>query len=163
MMSLKNTFVYMQFHPVAYIVKLKIEMTMAELIVKVAREPNTNEPQYSSRTATNPPRSFATNRRSAAFHGDGNEDMRTELEQFKNHRYHAWITADKVDQPDEKNARNTSAREVDEESGMPARTIESGYDENVIVKTFETRVTSESMHQSETDSSDTSSTVKLRN
>ncbi|KAK2010410.1 hypothetical protein LZ32DRAFT_693360 [Colletotrichum eremochloae] len=38
MMSLKNTFVYMQFHPLAYMVKLKIEMSMAELIGKVARK-----------------------------------------------------------------------------------------------------------------------------
>lgn len=38
MMSLPNTFVYMQFHPVAYIVKLNIEMSMAELITKVARD-----------------------------------------------------------------------------------------------------------------------------
>ncbi|KAI4599083.1 hypothetical protein KJ359_002040 [Pestalotiopsis sp. 9143b] len=40
MMSLRNTFVYMQFHPLAYIVKLNIEMSMAELIVKVARARN---------------------------------------------------------------------------------------------------------------------------
>ncbi|KAK1716464.1 hypothetical protein BDP67DRAFT_376010, partial [Colletotrichum lupini] len=38
MMSLNNTFVYMQFHPLAYMVKLKIEMSMAELIGKVARK-----------------------------------------------------------------------------------------------------------------------------
>ncbi|KAF6513996.1 hypothetical protein IWW34DRAFT_858678 [Fusarium oxysporum f. sp. albedinis] len=38
MMSLHNTFVYMQFHPFAYIVKLKIEMSMADLIGKVARK-----------------------------------------------------------------------------------------------------------------------------
>ncbi|KAF6512708.1 hypothetical protein HZS61_007514 [Fusarium oxysporum f. sp. conglutinans] len=37
MMSLHNKFVYMQFHPFAYIVKLKIEMSMADLISKVAR------------------------------------------------------------------------------------------------------------------------------
>ncbi|KAH9899063.1 hypothetical protein F4778DRAFT_792475 [Xylariomycetidae sp. FL2044] len=37
MMSLPNTFVYMQFHPFAYTVKLKIEMSMADLIVKIAR------------------------------------------------------------------------------------------------------------------------------
>ncbi|KAJ4183227.1 hypothetical protein NW759_017091 [Fusarium solani] len=37
MMSLDNTFVYMQFHPLAYIVKLNIEMSMASLIGKVAR------------------------------------------------------------------------------------------------------------------------------
>ncbi|KAI5235839.1 hypothetical protein E4T42_09616 [Aureobasidium subglaciale] len=40
MMSLKNSFVYMQFHPLAYIVKLNIEMTMSELISKVARAQN---------------------------------------------------------------------------------------------------------------------------
>ncbi|KAH7007192.1 hypothetical protein EDB80DRAFT_842415 [Ilyonectria destructans] len=38
MMSLNNTFVYMQFHPFAYMVKLKIEMSMADLIGKVARQ-----------------------------------------------------------------------------------------------------------------------------
>ncbi|KAF5025413.1 hypothetical protein F66182_2515 [Fusarium sp. NRRL 66182] len=38
MMSLKNTFVYMQFHPLAYIVKLHIEMSMADLIGKIARD-----------------------------------------------------------------------------------------------------------------------------
>ncbi|KAL1305481.1 hypothetical protein AAFC00_002357 [Neodothiora populina] len=36
-MSLPNSFVYMQFHPLAYIVKLKIEMSMADLISSVAR------------------------------------------------------------------------------------------------------------------------------
>ncbi|KAH6663790.1 hypothetical protein B0J14DRAFT_523637, partial [Halenospora varia] len=36
MMSLKNSFVYMQFHPFAYIVKLNIEMSMADLIAKVS-------------------------------------------------------------------------------------------------------------------------------
>ncbi|CEI66616.1 hypothetical protein FVEN_g10186 [Fusarium venenatum] len=38
MMSLRNTFVYMQFHPLAYIVKLHIEMSMADLIGKIARD-----------------------------------------------------------------------------------------------------------------------------
>ncbi|RYP31695.1 hypothetical protein DL767_005608 [Monosporascus sp. MG133] len=38
MMSLKNTFVYMQFHPLAYMVKLHIEMSMAELIGNIAKE-----------------------------------------------------------------------------------------------------------------------------
>ncbi|KAJ1305465.1 hypothetical protein OPQ81_000473 [Rhizoctonia solani] len=36
MMSYRNDFVYMQFHPVAYIVKLEIEMCMSRLMVKVA-------------------------------------------------------------------------------------------------------------------------------
>ena len=37
MMFLRNDFVYNQVHPVAYIVKLNIEMTMADLIGKIAR------------------------------------------------------------------------------------------------------------------------------
>ncbi|KAG8703146.1 hypothetical protein FRC09_004323 [Ceratobasidium sp. 395] len=36
MMSYRNDFVYMQFHPVAYMVKLEIEMCMSRLMVKVA-------------------------------------------------------------------------------------------------------------------------------
>ncbi|KAL7276801.1 hypothetical protein RUND412_000187 [Rhizina undulata] len=37
-MSLNNSFVYMQFHPLAYTVKLNIEMSMASLIRKIASE-----------------------------------------------------------------------------------------------------------------------------
>ncbi|EGY22293.1 uncharacterized protein VDAG_03731 [Verticillium dahliae VdLs.17] len=44
MMSLKNTFVYMQFHPLAYIVKLNIEMSMAELIAKIAKSKDNQGP-----------------------------------------------------------------------------------------------------------------------
>ncbi|KAH0606444.1 uncharacterized protein H6S33_004105 [Morchella sextelata] len=39
-MSLSNSFVYMQFHPLAYTVKLMIEMSMANLIRKIASEKN---------------------------------------------------------------------------------------------------------------------------
>ncbi|KAF9039455.1 hypothetical protein BDZ89DRAFT_1129349 [Hymenopellis radicata] len=35
--ALHNPFVYVQFHPVVYIVKLQIEMTMSRLLIKVAR------------------------------------------------------------------------------------------------------------------------------
>jgi len=42
MMSYKNDFIYMQFHSVAYIVKLEIEMQMSKLIVKVARGTGVN-------------------------------------------------------------------------------------------------------------------------
>ncbi|QSZ36181.1 hypothetical protein DSL72_007306 [Monilinia vaccinii-corymbosi] len=44
MMSLKNSFTYMQFHPLAYLVKLNIEMSMAELIAKVSVLPSTYLP-----------------------------------------------------------------------------------------------------------------------
>ncbi|RKL08436.1 hypothetical protein BFJ71_g1723 [Fusarium oxysporum] len=42
LMSLPSKLVYLQFHPVAYLIKLFIEMNMADLIAKVAREPNHN-------------------------------------------------------------------------------------------------------------------------
>ncbi|KAG9550246.1 hypothetical protein KCU97_g19971, partial [Aureobasidium melanogenum] len=37
LMSLPNGIVFVQFHPVAYMVKLNIEMSMADMIIKVAR------------------------------------------------------------------------------------------------------------------------------
>ncbi|KAG7146001.1 hypothetical protein HYQ46_005207 [Verticillium longisporum] len=40
MMSFPNPFLYAQFHPVAYSVKLIIEITMANLITKIVREQN---------------------------------------------------------------------------------------------------------------------------
>ncbi|KAM0260066.1 hypothetical protein ACHAQJ_002990 [Trichoderma viride] len=42
LMSLPNQVVYIQFHPVAYMVKLNIEMTMADLITKLARGENSD-------------------------------------------------------------------------------------------------------------------------
>ncbi|KAM5374713.1 hypothetical protein ACJZ2D_006357 [Fusarium nematophilum] len=42
LISLPSELVYHQFHPVAYLIKLFIEMNMADLIAKVAREPNQN-------------------------------------------------------------------------------------------------------------------------
>ncbi|KAL0567217.1 hypothetical protein V5O48_014775 [Marasmius crinis-equi] len=46
MMSLRNDFVYMQFHPVAYTVKLNIEMAMGNLITKVARDTGINVSEH---------------------------------------------------------------------------------------------------------------------
>lgn len=42
LMALPNQVVYIQFHPVAYMVKLYIEMSMADLIVKVATTSETD-------------------------------------------------------------------------------------------------------------------------
>lgn len=44
LMSLQNQVVYIQFHPVAYMVKLNIEMSMAGLITKLARNTVTARP-----------------------------------------------------------------------------------------------------------------------
>lgn len=42
LMSLPNQVVYIQFHPVTYMVKLNIEMTMADLITKLAKSENSD-------------------------------------------------------------------------------------------------------------------------
>jgi hypothetical protein len=42
LMSLPNQVVYIQFHPVTYMVKLNIEMTMADLITKLAKGENSD-------------------------------------------------------------------------------------------------------------------------
>ncbi|KAF5582288.1 hypothetical protein FPANT_8598 [Fusarium pseudoanthophilum] len=48
MMSLPNDIVYVQFHPLAYLVKLHIEMNMADLIIKVVKASNNSDyPDYS--------------------------------------------------------------------------------------------------------------------
>ncbi|CAE6423868.1 unnamed protein product [Rhizoctonia solani] len=72
MMSYRNDFVYMQFHPVAYMVKLEIEMCMSRLMVKVATgtgvnvyegpdhtssQTNSNSREVARRTTYNPGRS----------------------------------------------------------------------------------------------------------
>lgn len=48
LMSLPNQTVYIQFHPVTYMVKLNIEMEMAELITKLAKGENADMKQPST-------------------------------------------------------------------------------------------------------------------
>ncbi|MCJ1250526.1 hypothetical protein MMC30_007754 [Trapelia coarctata] len=58
LMSLKNGIVYIQFHPLVYIVKLNIEMSMAALVTKIAisgertdfQQPHTISHNYDSAT-----------------------------------------------------------------------------------------------------------------
>lgn len=46
-MSLPSSLVYLQFHPVAYLLKLQIEMVMADLITKIVRASGANGDYYS--------------------------------------------------------------------------------------------------------------------
>ncbi|KAI0532181.1 hypothetical protein GGR58DRAFT_523429 [Xylaria digitata] len=62
MMSLPNTFVYMQFHPLAYIVKLNIELSMADLIGRIARNRNDNLILNSSKLASQRSKDIPTHR-----------------------------------------------------------------------------------------------------
>ncbi|KAI1848574.1 hypothetical protein JX265_011572 [Neoarthrinium moseri] len=49
-MSLHNSFVYLLFHPVAYLLKLHIEMNMADLIAKVVKATNPGQDPYKSKS-----------------------------------------------------------------------------------------------------------------
>lgn len=53
MLSLKNPLVYLMFHPLAYIVKLKIELSMAELIAVVARNPENGPVRFNNPSSSN--------------------------------------------------------------------------------------------------------------
>lgn len=44
-----NPFIYLMFHPVVYMVKLNIEMTMASLIWKLARVPSWGQRSLAAR------------------------------------------------------------------------------------------------------------------
>lgn len=50
LMSLPSSLVYLQFHPVAYLLKLQIEMTMADLITKIVRSSNGGDYYSNSRS-----------------------------------------------------------------------------------------------------------------
>ncbi|KAI1117744.1 hypothetical protein F5Y14DRAFT_447689 [Nemania sp. NC0429] len=62
MMSLHNTFVYMQFHPLAYIVKLNIEMSMADLIRRIAKKKHNGPHNNSVGDSSNSSNYYATMR-----------------------------------------------------------------------------------------------------
>ncbi|KAH0443612.1 hypothetical protein CcaCcLH18_00925 [Colletotrichum camelliae] len=53
LMSLPNTLIYAQFHPLAYLLKLHIEMGMADLIAKVVRESHSMNAHLESRRDNN--------------------------------------------------------------------------------------------------------------
>lgn len=97
LMFLKNQVVYIQFHPVTYMVKLNIEMTMASLVVRLAKgqsendmalhdfgqsssAPDKSQSHNTPRYSANPQRSFhlasATGVTSGHHKADSDEDFR---------------------------------------------------------------------------------------
>lgn len=57
MMSLPNTVIYIQFHPLVYLIKLHIEMNVAELIAKIVKAKNHLNEHASPRHNPNIPNS----------------------------------------------------------------------------------------------------------
>ncbi|KAJ4264361.1 hypothetical protein NW762_005559 [Fusarium torreyae] len=87
LMSLPNQVVYIQFHPVAYMVKLNIEMSMAKLITRLAKGENSDD-YYPSMSHSNHQSHHQTNdtpwaqgnnvqltHRSKVVAGDSDEDL----------------------------------------------------------------------------------------
>ncbi|KAI1084232.1 hypothetical protein F5B20DRAFT_593349 [Whalleya microplaca] len=67
LMSLPNPVVFVQFHPVTYMVKLNIEMSMATLITKVAREAGLGDEETAHHDAS---LSYAKNRSQVGTHSN---------------------------------------------------------------------------------------------
>ena len=65
-MFLKNQVVYIQFHPVVYMVKLNIEMSMASLIVRLAKGKTENDAYSEEFGSSTGPSNSQSDRRSKA-------------------------------------------------------------------------------------------------
>lgn len=76
LMSLPNQVVYIQFHPVAYTVKLNIEMSMASLIVRLARGNTDADLHGHVADSSTDPRSH---NRSQAFNGGNTYAMKSHI------------------------------------------------------------------------------------
>ncbi|KZM25774.1 uncharacterized protein EKO05_0002561 [Ascochyta rabiei] len=66
LMFLKNPIVYIQFHPVVYMVKLNIEMSMASLIVRLAQGQSDNDASPAGFDSSTGPSNSQSDRRSKA-------------------------------------------------------------------------------------------------
>ncbi|KAJ4368498.1 hypothetical protein N0V86_009403 [Didymella sp. IMI 355093] len=66
LMFLKNQVVYIQFHPVVYMVKLNIEMSMASLIVRLAKGKTENDADVDEFNSSTGPSNSRSDRRSKA-------------------------------------------------------------------------------------------------
>jgi hypothetical protein len=66
LMFLKNPIVYIQFHPVVYMVKLNIEMSMASLIVRLAQGKTENDAVVDAFDSSTGPSNSQSDRRSKA-------------------------------------------------------------------------------------------------
>lgn len=65
-MFLRNQVVYIQFHPVVYMVKLNIEMSMASLIVRLAKGKTENDAEPEEFGSSTGPSNSQSDRRSRA-------------------------------------------------------------------------------------------------
>ncbi|KAJ4301199.1 hypothetical protein N0V90_003290 [Kalmusia sp. IMI 367209] len=69
MMSLPNDLVYVQFHPLSYIIKLNIELCMADLISKVVRKRDRTDKPHEHDSSSNPSQGTELATRSQTYRG----------------------------------------------------------------------------------------------
>lgn len=178
MMSLPNTFVYMMFHPVAYIVKLNIEMSMADLITKVARYQDSGaDPSYSGPSSHGQSKPNWGHGRMTAGHGHNRmrsaepravNTSKTDWETFGTPRdggsgteYKTEIHATGHTRPDYSKPKDRKADGSRVRGGVFDDSNESRgvdfadmmrEDSNVIVKTVEVQVSANADHPSDSES-----------
>ncbi|THY09763.1 hypothetical protein D6C89_04056 [Aureobasidium pullulans] len=124
LMSLRNHTLFVQFHPVAYMVKLNIEMSMADMIVKVARtSENDVRPKSSSQTPF-PERSYHQH----TLHGDDGMNIGP-----KNTAVIGHSQLDHIQREDIKGINRQTEVQVyvgDSDSDFRTDSIEQGKDQN---------------------------------
>ncbi|CAD0044642.1 unnamed protein product [Aureobasidium pullulans] len=124
LMSLRNHTLFVQFHPVAYMVKLNIEMSMADMIVKVARtSENDVRPKSSSQTPF-PERSYHQH----TLHGDNGMNIGP-----KNTAVIGHSQLDHIQREDIKGINRQTEVQVyvgDSDSDFRTDSIEQGKDQN---------------------------------
>ncbi|KAJ9659381.1 hypothetical protein H2198_003110 [Neophaeococcomyces mojaviensis] len=94
MMNLKNSFVYTQFHSLAYIVKLNIELTMASLITKIVAQPGGIYGNSGRLTQSDMTEAGHTNRTMSHPHTQSRTDefvASTHNERGQQPTYKAWV------------------------------------------------------------------------
>lgn len=178
MMSLDNPLLYMQFHPVAYMIKLNIEMSMAHLIGKIARSADGSTDPYSDHKTTSTGHgiklSTRNQRRSggagAAFGTSSRADhSKIHFDPTASHvgddkeddiRYHAWVSAGPApgrnrDDGDRDGARTPGLSMVDEETGHHIHNKHA--DDFVITKDTSVLITSEPVARDDRAPSESSS------
>lgn len=74
LMFLPNPVVYIQFHPVTYLTKLNIEMSVANLIARLARG-GANSDQFHSSSYNNTGPGTRNARNNPQFNNDNNQDL----------------------------------------------------------------------------------------
>ncbi|KAL7943367.1 hypothetical protein V8C42DRAFT_359089 [Trichoderma barbatum] len=118
LMSLSSGLSYLQFHPVAYLLKLSIEMNMAELTAKIAKSQNLGAIQRLSFVAPSEQNHKIHEGASAHVEIRNNEDIEQLMSEISPPPGHIQVIAktavsrQAADQPDETVCRSSSTQEL---------------------------------------------------